>query len=287
MCITSVMGLHGCDFVYVYSTCFSVWLDLCFVSRDDIAPKPKVKKKGKKTKFKSLKKGALVSKSISVREESSIEPMSIEDDVFYDDTVTSSDALSPCSTQDKRRRPASDDEEQKSRKKSKKTKASDLGNMILYPKSSGKHQDELNDNDFFDIEMKQISRNKTRGKLSISIMPLKRVFTIKPPEKLKKKGNIGSKDFLPSPDLWSPKEDAALCAAIHEYGPNWNLASEILYGMSDGGSYRGRFRHPVHCSERLRELIQRYVFSVSDVSNNDKAVAIGSGKGLLRVTEVC
>lgn len=252
--------------------------------RDDVTPKPKLKKKGKKAKFKSLKKGALVSKSISVREESSIEPMSIDDDLIYDDTVTSSDALSPCSAQEKKRRPASDDEEQKSRKKSKKSKASDPGNMILYPKSSGKHQDELKDNGFFDIEMKQIYRNKARGKLSIPNMPLKRVFTLKP-EKIKKKGNVWSKDFLPSPDLWSPKEDAALCAAIHEYGPNWNLASEILYGMSDGGSYRGRFRHPVHCSERLRELIQRYVLSVNDVTNNDKAVGISSGKGLLRVTE--
>ncbi|KAH6755036.1 SNF2 domain-containing protein / helicase domain-containing protein [Perilla frutescens var. hirtella] len=257
--------------------------------RDDVTPKPKLKKKSKKAKFKSLKKGALVSKSVSVKEESSIEPMSIDEDLIYDDTVTSSDAFSPCSTQEKKRKPASDDEEQKSRKKSKKLKASEPGNMILYPKSSGKHQDELTDskicdNGYFDIEMKQMSRNKARGKLSIPSMPLKRVFTLKP-EKLKKKGNIWSKDFLPSADPWSPKEDAALCAAVHEYGPNWNLVSEILYGMSDGGSYRGRFRYPVHCSERLRELSQRYVFSVSDVTNSDKAVGSGSGKGLLRVTE--
>ncbi|KAH6818225.1 SNF2 domain-containing protein / helicase domain-containing protein [Perilla frutescens var. frutescens] len=257
--------------------------------RDDVTPKPKLKKKSKKAKFKSLKKGALVSKSVSVKEESSIEPMSIDEDLIYDDTVTSSDAFSPCSTQEKKRKPVSDDEEQKSRKKSKKLKASEPGNMILYPKSSGKHQDELTDskicdNGYFDIEMKQLSRNKARGKLSIPSIPLKRVFTLKP-EKLKKKGSVWSKDFLPSADPWSPKEDAALCAAVHEYGPNWNLVSEILYGMSDGGSYRGRFRFPVHCSERLRELIQRYVFSVSDVTNSDKAVGSGSGKGLLRVTE--
>ncbi|XP_047938519.1 protein PHOTOPERIOD-INDEPENDENT EARLY FLOWERING 1 isoform X2 [Salvia hispanica] len=255
--------------------------------RDFVTPKPKPKKKGKKAKFKSLKKGALVSKSISIKEESSIEHMSIDDDLIYDDTPTSSDALSPCSTQEKKRKP-SDNEEQRSRKKSKKLKASETGNIVLYHKSPGKHQDELKDlkicdNGYFDNE-KQINRNKARGKLSIPIMPLKRIFTIKP-EKLKKKGNIWSKDFLPSPDIWSPKEDAALCAAIHEYGPNWNLASEILYGMSDGGSYRGRFRHPVHCSERLRELIQRYVLSVNDVTTNDKTVGMGTGKGPLRVTE--
>lgn len=280
---------NGCALVFVLSNSFSILSSLLFfffLSRDDVTPKPKPKKKGKKAKFKSLKKGALVSKSICVKEESSIEPMSVDDD-FYDDTITSSDALSPCLAPERKRKPASDDEEQRSKKKSKKSRASEAGNIH---KSSGKHQDDLKDlkicdNGFFDSE-KQLSRNRARGKLSIPIMPLKRVFTIKP-EKLKKKGNIWSKDFIPSPDLWSPKEDATLCASIHEYGPNWFLASEILYGMSDGGSYRGRFRHPVHCSERLRELLQRYVFSVSDATNNDKAVGVGSGKGPLRVTEVC
>lgn len=249
-----------------------------------MAPKPKLKKKTKKAKFKSLKKGALVSRSIPVKEESSIELMSIDEDLMYD----SSDTLSPCPTQDKKRKPASDDDEPKIKKKSKKLKASELGHMILYPKSASKHQNEvkeISDNGVVDLDSKQMSRSKTRGRLSISIMPLKRVFVIKP-EKLKKKGSIWSKDFFPSPDPWSPREDAVLCAVVHEYGPNWNLASEILYGMAAGGSYRGRFRLPIHCSERFRELIQRYVFSVSDATNNDKAVGIGSGKTLLKVTEV-
>lgn len=223
---------------------------------------------------------------MSLKDESSIEPMSIDDALIYDEMATSSDALSPCSTQAKKRKPALDDDEQKSRKKSKKLKASIV---LLNAKSSGKHQDELKelkicDNGFVDSELRQLSRNKTRGKLVIPVMPLKLVFTIKP-EKLKKKGNIWYQE-LPSPDPWSPTEDAALCAAIHEYGPNWNLASDILYGMSRGGSYRGRFRHSAHCSERFRELIQRYVFSSSDATNNDKAAVVGSGKGPLRVTEV-
>ncbi|KAK6124620.1 hypothetical protein DH2020_041634 [Rehmannia glutinosa] len=258
--------------------------------RNDIsvARKTQVEEENQKTKFKSLKKGALVSKSISVKEESSIEQMSIDDDLIYDE-ITSSDALSPCSTQEKKRKPASDDDEPRSRKKSKKLKASELGHMLLYPKLSGKHQNEFKDlricdNGVVDLESKHISRSKARGKLSISIMPLKRVFTIKP-EKSKKKGSIWSKDILPSPDLWSPTEDAVLCAVVHEYGPNWNLASEILFGMTAGGSYRGRFRHPVHCSERFRELLQRYVFSVSEHTNNEKAGGVGSGKALLRVTE--
>ncbi|GFQ05438.1 protein photoperiod-independent early flowering 1 [Phtheirospermum japonicum] len=259
--------------------------------RNDIsvAPKPKPKKKTKKAKFKSLKKGALLSKPVSVNVESSIETMSIDDDLIDDELITSSDALSPCSTQEKRRRPISDDDEPRSRKKSKKLKTSELGNMLLYPKSSSKHQNEIKDskicdNGVIDLEPKQMSKSRARGKLSISVMPLKQVFTLKP-EKAKKKGTIWSKDFFPSPNLWSPKEDAVLCVAVHEYGPNWSLASEILYGASAGGSYRGRFRHPVHCSERFRDLIQRYVFSASDAMNNDKAVGVGSGKALLRVSE--
>ncbi|KAL0359443.1 UNVERIFIED_CONTAM: protein PHOTOPERIOD-INDEPENDENT EARLY FLOWERING 1 [Sesamum angustifolium] len=238
---------------------FSSKHSLFSLSRNNIsvAAKPKSKKKTKKAKFKSLKKGALVSKSISVKEESSIEPMSIDDDLIDDEMITSPEPLSPCSTQEKKRKPTSDDEEQKSRKKSRKLKASELGDMLLYPKYSSKHQNELKDlkicdNGVLDLECKQTSRSRTRGKLSIPFMPLKRVFTLKP-EKLKKKANIWSKDFFPSPDLWSPK--------------------------------KMQFRHPIHCSERFRELIQRYVFSASDAINNDKAVGIGSGKSLLRVTE--
>ncbi|XP_073067062.1 protein PHOTOPERIOD-INDEPENDENT EARLY FLOWERING 1-like isoform X1 [Primulina eburnea] len=250
--------------------------------RNDVssAPKPKSKKRNKKAKFKSLKKGALVSKSVSVKTESSTEPMSI-DDSMYDEMITSSDALSPSSTREKKRKPALDDDDLMSKKKSKKED-------ILHSKSSSKYYNshkelKILDNGFVDLESKQLSRGKIQGKLSISVMPLKRVFTIKP-EKLKKKGNIWSKDF-PSPDLWSTREDAVLCAVVHEYGPNWNLACDILYGMTAGGFYRGRIRHPVHCCERFRELIQRYVLSGGDATNTDKAVNNVSGKGLLKVTE--
>ncbi|KAA8518828.1 hypothetical protein F0562_016398 [Nyssa sinensis] len=122
------------------------------------------------------------------------------------------------------------------------------------------------------------------GKVSITHMPVKRVLTIKP-EKLKKKGNIWSRDCFPSPDFWLPQEDAMLCAVVHEYGPHWSLASEILYVMTAGGFYRGRFRHPVHCCERFRELIQKYVLSAADNLHNEKACNTGSGKALLKITE--
>ncbi|KAL2464783.1 Protein PHOTOPERIOD-INDEPENDENT EARLY FLOWERING 1 [Forsythia ovata] len=259
--------------------------------RNDVSmvPKPKSKKRTKKTKFKSLKKGALASKTKFVKEKSSVEPMSIDDEIIDDDeTNTSSDAVFPCSAGEKKRKPASDDDEQKSTRKSKKLKKAPDVSHIIHSKFPAKQQNGPKDlqlcENGVDVESKPTSKSKMGGKLSISVMPQKRVFTIKP-EKLKKKGNIWSKDCFPSPDIWSSQEDATLCAVVHEYGPNWNLASEILYGMTAGGSYRGRFRHPVHCCERFRELIQKYVLSGNDAPYNDKAGNTGSGKALLKVTE--
>ncbi|XP_051138731.1 protein PHOTOPERIOD-INDEPENDENT EARLY FLOWERING 1 isoform X2 [Andrographis paniculata] len=257
---------------------------------NSVASKSKSKKKKKKqktTKFKSLKKGTLGSKSISVKEESSIEPMSIDDDL--DEMLTSSDELSPCSTQNNKRKLASDDDEPKSRNKSKKLKSSGQGRLILSPRNSTKHHHEFRDfntydNGIIDLEARQLNKSKTRGQLSVSLMPQKRVFIMKP-EKLKKKGNVWYKDLSAPPDFWSPMEDAVLCSAVHEYGPNWDLASDILHGTNGGGSYRGKFHHPVHCSERFRDLIQRYVFVANDSANNDKATPVGTGKTLLRVTE--
>ncbi|KAL0404989.1 UNVERIFIED_CONTAM: protein PHOTOPERIOD-INDEPENDENT EARLY FLOWERING 1 [Sesamum radiatum] len=229
-----------------------------------VAAKPKSKKKTKKAKFKSLKKGALVSKSISVKEESSVEPMKRNVNLLR---------------MMKSRR---------AEKKSRKLKASELGDMLLYPKYSSKHQNELKDLKICDNGVLDLNVSKQAGagheKAFYSHHASETSFHNKT-RKAKKKANVWSKDFFPSPDLWSPKEDAVLCSVVHEYGPNWNLASDILYGMTAGGSYRGRFRHPIHCSERFRELIQRYVFSASDATNNDKAVGIGYGKSLLRVTE--
>lgn len=122
------------------------------------------------------------------------------------------------------------------------------------------------------------------GKISITFMPVKRMITVKP-EKLKR-NNIWSRECVPSPDVWSPQEDAVLCAVVHEYGSHWGLASDTLYGMTAGGSYRGRYRHPAHCCERFRELVQRYVFCSADNTNSEKVGTISSGKALLKVTEV-
>lgn len=255
-------------------------------------PKPKHKKKSKKAKFKSLKKRSLASELEPVKGELQVEPMLVDDDNLSNDLFTYSDIESPHSSLPRKRKKAESKPvgEEKISKKSKKHKKSHLeictsefdtnvSAMQHVEASESKPCESV-----VDFEHKPSSRTKMGGKISITAMPVKRVLMIKP-EKLKK-GNIWSRDCTPSPDFWLSQEDAILCAAVHEYGPYWSLVSETLYGMTAGGFYRGRYRHPIHCCERFRELIQRYVLSAPDNPNYEKVNNIGSGKALLRVTEV-
>ncbi|KAG2686940.1 hypothetical protein I3760_09G030300 [Carya illinoinensis] len=256
-------------------------------------PKPKSKKKAKKAKFKSLKKRSLASELKPVKEEPSAEPMSVDDEIISHEVVTSSEIVSPISSVQKKRKKAEsalDVEEGKSlKKKLKKLKKppSEQCPLDLDSNLSGMQHDEpvysRPCDSVVDIEQKTASRSRMGGKVSITTMPVKRVLMIKP-EKLKK-ANIWSRECVPSPDFWLPQEDAILCAVVHEYGPHWSLVSETLYGMTAGGRYRGRYRHPVHCCERFRELIQRYVLSAPDNLNTEKVGNTGSGKALLKVTE--
>ncbi|KAK7278828.1 hypothetical protein RJT34_23866 [Clitoria ternatea] len=247
--------------------------------------KPKPKKKPKKAKFKSLKKGSLTSGLRPLKEEPEEEPMAIDDEV-----VTSLDFVTPNSTMQKKRKKSklTADGEEKRFKKSKKAKrdppdiyASDLESnslVVLDERVESKTCESL-----VDLEQKTANRSKMGGKISITPMPVKRVLMIKP-EKFKK-GNNWSKDCIPSADVWLPQEDAILCAVVHEYGPNWSLVSETLYSMTAGGAYRGRYRHPVHCCERFRELFQKYILFSMDSANHEKINSAGSGKALLKVTE--
>nr|XP_009594822.1 protein PHOTOPERIOD-INDEPENDENT EARLY FLOWERING 1-like isoform X2 [Nicotiana tomentosiformis] len=254
-------------------------------------PKSKSKKKAKKTKFKSLKKGGLASEPQALKDGSSIELMTIDDDVLSSDPVTT-----PDSAQERKRKLATGDEDVKSAKKSKKLKrSSEVSSLVMHSSYHGKHSSyhgkrpveskELKryDGGTVDVELRPISRSRMGGKISISSMPVKRVLTIKS-EKPIRKGKLWYKDYFPSADSWLPQEDAVLCASVHEYGPHWSLVSDILYGMTAGGVYRGRYRHPVLCCERYRELIQRYVLSATDIVN-DRSNNAGSIKGLLKVTE--
>lgn len=249
-------------------------------------PKPKAKKKAKKAKFKSLKKRSLASELKSVKEEPLADAMSMDEENVSDEVVTCSD-MSMLKKRKKAEITEDSEGEKISKKKSKKFKKAPLQICSLEDTNLSGMQHEPMDSKLsesvFDSEHKPVSRSKMGGKISITPMSLKRVLMIKP-EKLKK-GNIWSRDCVPSPDFWLPQEDAILCAVVHEYGPHWSLVSEILYGMTAGGFYRGRYRHPVHCCERFRELIQRYVLS-TDNPNYEKVSYMGSGKALLKVTEV-
>ncbi|KAK9276401.1 hypothetical protein L1049_005934 [Liquidambar formosana] len=258
-------------------------------------PKPKLKKKPKKAKFKSLKKGSLASESKAVKDQSPVELVPIDDEVICHEVVTRSDMVSPYSIMQKKRKKdeaAPDTEEEIfKKKKSKKFKKApnEICRRVLDSNLSDKQHEESKESKscegmVVDIEPKPAFRGKAGGKISITAMPVKRVLMIKA-EKLKKKGNIWSRECFPSPDVWLPQEDAILCAIVHEYGPHWSLVSETLYGMTAGGLYRGRFRHPVHCCERFRELVQRYILSTADSFNNEKVSNTGSGKALLKVTE--
>ncbi|CAK7357000.1 unnamed protein product [Dovyalis caffra] len=257
-------------------------------------PKSKSKKKPKKAKFKSLKKESLTSELKHLKEEASTETLSVDDDdEIYLDDGTYSDTMSPYSSVQRKRKKAESaigTEKKRSRKKTKKFKrAPETCPFNVDSDLSRKQHDrsmELKQYEVVvsDLEQKPVSRSKMGGKISISTMPVKRVLMIKP-EKLKK-GNVWSKDCVPPPDLWLPQEDAILCAVVHEYGPQWSLVSETLYGMTAGGFYRGRYRHPVHCCERFRELIHRYVLSSPEYPiSNEKMSNMVSGKALLKVTE--
>ncbi|XP_058091904.1 protein PHOTOPERIOD-INDEPENDENT EARLY FLOWERING 1-like isoform X2 [Magnolia sinica] len=258
-----------------------------------IEHKRKTKKKTKKTKFKSLKKGALASESESFLEEPSIEV----EPIFTEDKVISPEAHSPDTAPHspplkkkcKKSLAAPEEEENISRKTSKKPKkAHDKKPMVdsgTSDKQNAGSKGLKSGEVVIDLELKPASKSKMGGKISIAAMPVKRVLLIKP-EKLKKKGNIWSKDCIPSPDSWSPQEDAILCAVVHEYSANWSLASDVLYDMPAGGLYRGRFRHPAHCCERYRELFVKCVSSTTtDHPHNEKTGSAGSGKALLKVTE--
>ncbi|XP_045807406.1 protein PHOTOPERIOD-INDEPENDENT EARLY FLOWERING 1 isoform X2 [Trifolium pratense] len=248
--------------------------------------KPKPKKKPKKAKFKSLKKGSLTTGLRTVKDELRAVPMAIDDDV-----ATSLDFVSPSSSTHKKRKKSkltTDGEEEKRFKKSKKYKRDphDIYDSDLDSNSLDMQQDDHAESDpcksLVVLEPKTVGRSKMGGKISITPMPVKRVFMIKS-EKLKK-GNIWYKDCIPSADFWLPQEDAVLCAVVHEYGPNWSFVSEILHNMTAGGAYRGIYRHPVHCCERFRELFQKYVLFSMDNANHEKINNTCSGKAL-KVTE--
>ncbi|WVZ74132.1 hypothetical protein U9M48_022354 [Paspalum notatum var. saurae] len=242
----------------------------------------KSKKNKKKTgKFKSLKRGRLSSESEVILDETSVDTMSIDDNAPSPELISDE---SPHHYSNKRKKIMSATEEENSNSRSlKKFKKATKSNCIsegLSPRHllEGKQlrlKEELNDSD-----PKSASRTRSDGRIAIPCMPVKRVILIKP-ERLKKKG-VWSRDCALEP--WTSEEDAVLCGTVHEYGPLWELASDFLHSLPGGALYRGRYRHPVHCCERYRELFCKHAMSATDNSNGEK-VPSGTGKAILRVSE--
>lgn len=242
----------------------------------------KSKKNKKKTgKFKSLKRGRLSSESDVILDETSVDTMSIDDNAPSPELISDE---SPRHYSNKRKKIVSATEEENSNsrslKKFKKGAKSSCISEALSPRHllEGKQlrlKEELNDSD-----PKSAARAKSDGRIAIPCMPVKRVILIKP-ERLKKKG-IWSRDC--ASESWTSEEDAVLCGTVHEYGPLWELASDSLHSIPGGALYRGRYRHPVHCCERYRELFCKHAMSATDNSNSEK-VPSGTGKATLRVSE--
>ncbi|KAL9265330.1 PHOTOPERIOD-INDEPENDENT EARLY FLOWERING 1-like protein [Drosera capensis] len=242
------------------------------------------KRRQRKPSSNLLKRGSLVSTSIPA-EETTMEPMTF---THHFVTEVLHKSLHKKRKEDES---TSDSEEEKylevKHKKAKKKSSVQFSPSPASHISHKKHEESMNilpsEGRAIDMDPKLSSKGKVEGRISITAMPVKRVLMLRP-EKLKKKGNIWSSDYILSPDPWSPSEDAVLCALVHEYDTNWRLVSDTLYGMTAGGSFRGRFRHPVHCAERLRELCQKYILSAGDSLNAEKVSSAVPAKTLLKVT---
>lgn len=228
----------------------------------------------------------------NIMKEENMDSMLSDDENTCSDSAVSVDMVSS-DTRTQKKRKAEENTAQSGEKilkpKAKKAKKLPLSQCLPnnVSSSSGKNGEtkgsKLFEVEGIDLELKPTSRNRV-GKILIPSLPTKRILIIRQ-EKPRKKVSFWSSECFPSPDVWLPQEDAVLCALVHEYGSNWSLVSDALYGMTAGGFYRGRFRHPFHCCERFRELVQKFVLSVAD-NLNDKASNTGAGKALLRVSEV-
>lgn len=237
------------------------------------AHRRKSKKNKKKTgKFKSLKRGRLSSESEVILEETSVDTMSIDDNAPSPELISDE---SPRHYSNKRKKIMSATEEENSNRSLKKFKKATKSSSASEALSPRHLREEFNDSD-----PKSAARTKSDGRISIPCMSVKRVIVIKP-ERLKKKG-IWSRDC--ASDSWTSEEDAVLCGTVHEYGPLWELASDFLHSLPGGAFYRGKYRHPVHCCERYRELFCKHAMSATDNSNSEK-VPSGTGKAILRVSE--
>ncbi|KAJ7539803.1 hypothetical protein O6H91_11G109200 [Diphasiastrum complanatum] len=249
--------------------------------------KSRFDRKVKKAKFKSLKKGSLGVRD-NIVEDFLDADISVSNDEDLSGEEWPSDPLLRTPSQRKRKAPKLLEEEMIAEvlsKKMKREQTKDNKERGQDPESKGCHQpsngyldEEILEAGNFDPNQRQGSLLLTEGsaktkfgtKFSIIMPPLKKgaLFML---EKEKKRDLSKSKKQLPPADPWMPLEDAILSACVHEYGGNWLLASETLAGMYDGSLYRGRYRHPVHCRERFRQLHTENVAPANADPNSEKS----------------
>ncbi|KAG6547117.1 hypothetical protein Mapa_011369 [Marchantia paleacea] len=264
------------------------------VGAENFKVKSKSLKKLKKTKFKSLKKGSLTS------DDGVLVKRNIHRDESYSNPQFEMSSLpSRSPSQRKRKAPKLLEEEMLTEihvKKSKKDISKDRfsgGKIVLSKRLSefdllgGGSDDDTRDSDVMSTPAKFPTSNgtkkKTGGKISIMAVPLKKGPLIML-EKERKKDATRMQEHVPPADPWTPAEDAILCAVVHEYGGNWQLASDALAGISDGSIYRGRHRHPVHCRERFRQLLAQNATAAGDPSSEKNALIVASNAHM-KVTE--
>lgn len=244
--------------------------------------KNKMKKKLKRTKFKSLKRRNLDSRKDDNGENQANNKSSLE----YENSSESDELPAGTFSKQKRKALRLFEDEILQNRHSKKLKRQHANSDLALDRTKRHAQfmDVDIDSDGLETTLNEFSSpgSKRSGKISITGIPAKKVSIIKL-DKKKKKGTRKSRDHIPSPDPWATSEDAILCAIVHEYGINWELASDTLYGISSGGFYRGRYRHPVHCRERFGELFLSNISSATTDPNSEKTNS--SAKTLLRVTE--
>ncbi|CAM6104661.1 unnamed protein product [Calypogeia fissa] len=242
-------------------------------------------KKFKKAKFKSLKKGSLGS------EEPNSVNASGDRDVSYRDSQYDMSSVPPRSPSlRKRKAPRLLEEELSVEEYAKRLKKEHLRNKSSEFDQSLEASDddtwpEDTDLDSGDAQLKSPTSSGAKRsvgeKVLIMSWPLKKgpIMTL---EKERKKDAARMQEHV---DPWVSAEDAILCAVVHEYGGNWQLASDALAGIPDGSIYRGCHRHPFHCRERFRQLLALYAFASGGDPSSDRHALNAATSAHVKVTE--
>ncbi|CAK9228992.1 unnamed protein product [Sphagnum troendelagicum] len=240
-------------------------------------------KKAKKAKFKSLAEGSLLT---AAETEEAIEEYS-SDPSYRDSHSDQSHLPHRDPSQRKRMAPKLLEEEllaerhlKKLRREQSKEREVSMEKVVLLGISFVPQSSES----LMSFEGFLGGKKKAEGTVSIMGMHPKKGPVVML-EKEKKKDVVKSLEHVPQAAPWVNAEDAVLCAVVHEYGGNWLLASETLAAIPEGGIYRGRHRHPVHCRERFRQLLAQNIAAATGDPSSEKSALHAASNVQLKVTE--